>query len=81
MDTVKVNAVTQQITDTQSHSPPATETTDPVLEGSPEPLLCQEGFEDRELQEPYQRYDGQPRYTLSDEEFFAYLDLMGIESI
>ncbi len=81
MDTFKVNAVTQQITETQSHSPPATKTTNPALENSPELLLCQEGFADRELREPYQRYDGQPRYTLSDEEFFAYLELMGIESI
>ena len=46
-DTAKVNARTQQITETQSHLPPATETTNPAPEGSPEPLLCQEEFVDR----------------------------------
>jgi hypothetical protein len=33
------------------------------------------------MEEPYQRYDGEPRYTLSDDELLLYLELMGIESL
>ncbi|MGB2964771.1 MAG: hypothetical protein WBB69_12380 [Anaerolineales bacterium] len=81
MDTVPVNTGTQQITETLSLYPSETETSTPATDNSSEPFLCQEGFEDRELREPYQRYDGKPRYTLSEEELIVYLDLMGIESI
>lgn len=48
----------------------------------PETQTCQELYIERELREPYQRYDGnKPRYTLSKEELVAYFDLMGIEQI
>lgn len=79
--TVHVDVGTQEIAETQSPFPSLTATSTIATKSSPELPLCQEGFEDRELQEPYQRYEDKPRYTLSDEEFSMYLDLMGIESM
>lgn len=81
-DIVDPDVGTQQGPQAQSLSFSATLTITSATQSSPEPPSCQEGFEDRELREPYQRYkDNGPRYTLSDEELLAYLDLMGIESI
>jgi len=44
-------------------------------------IQCQTTFNKRELNEPYQRQDDQPRYTLPEDTLKAYLDVMGIESI
>lgn len=44
-------------------------------------VRCAEAFDHRELRQPYQPRDGQPRYTLSAEELDAYLAVMGLESL
>jgi len=82
VDSADPDGGTQQSAEAQSLSPSEAAAITSAPQDNPEPPLCQEGFEGRELREPYQRnkYDG-PRYTLSDEELRAYLDLMGIESI
>lgn len=51
-------------------------------EGKSQGVTCQETFERREMKEPYQRYqENQARYTLSTEEFQAYLKVMGLEGM
>ncbi len=82
VDSVDPDVGTQPGAETQSSSPTAAATIMPVPQNNPEPALCQEGLEGRELREPYQRnkYEG-PRHTLSEEELRAYLDLMGVESV
>lgn len=42
---------------------------------------CSENFEYRELKEPYQRHNGQARFTLSEGELNDLLALMKIESV
>lgn len=46
-------------------------------------MQCLSVFEHRELKEPYQRdkHTNEPRYTLSAEEWNAYLSTMGIQSL
>ena len=48
-----------------------------------QPMQCVQSFPRRELREPYQRnkYTNEPRYTLSADEFHAYLSIMGIGSL
>jgi hypothetical protein len=57
------------------------ETATAVPKTSSEPEKCQESFPIQELREPYQRYDDQPRYTLSKDEFQELLGLMHIDTI
>jgi hypothetical protein len=62
-------------------SPPST--TEPqATESSPRSQPCQDSFQARELREPYQRHkQNEARYTLSEESYQAYLDLIGIETV
>ena len=55
----------------------------PLSIATPVALECATLFEQRELEEPYQRdkNTNQPRYTLSTEELNSYLALMGVESL